>query len=348
MRSFVSRHRAQGRAPSGRPTMFVAGIILLLGFTVAVLAPAARAQSAGKVYRIGLLGWSPRSLYEDRGYLKAFREELHRLGWIEGRNVLIEYRFAERKADRLSPLLAELDGLKPDLIVTITTTVTQAATKIVKTTPVVFIVVADPVESGIVASLARPGANLTGPSNMAVDLVAKQLELLKQAVPGSSRVAVLWEPTNPGGALVFNRGQSEAPKLGLALESFEVRSPADFAPAFAAIAKTKPEALLTIVSPLTVRYQHEIVEFALKNRLPTMGGDQFAEDGGLMSYLVPLTHDFSRAAVYVDQILRGAKPGDLPVQQPTKVELVLNVKTAAALGITIPPSLLLRAARIIR
>jgi putative ABC transport system substrate-binding protein len=287
-------------------------------------------------------------LYEDRGYLKAFREELQRRGWIEGRNLLIEYRFAERKAERLGPLLAELEGLKPDLIVTITTTVTRVAAKLVKTTPVVFTVVADPVESGIVASLARPGGNLTGPSVMAVDIVVKQLELLKEAVPRVSRVAVLWEPTNPGGALVFNRGQNEAPKLGLTLRSLEVRSPADFAPVFAAIANENPDALLTIVSPLTVGHQHEIVQFALKNKLPTMGGDQFAEDGGLMSYLVPLADDFSRAAGYVDQILRGAKPGDLPVQQPTTIELVVNVKTAAALGITIPPSLLLRAARVIR
>ena len=324
------------------------GVILLLGFAVAMFAPATTAQSAGRAYRIAVLGWSPRSLYEDRGYLRAFREELHRLGWIEGRNLLIEYRFADRNPARLSPLLAELERLKPDLIVSVTTTVTQAAAKVVKTTPVVFTVVADPVESGIVASLAQPGGNLTGPSNMAVDLVAKQLDLLKQAVPRSSRVAVLWEPTNPGGKLVFQRGQNEAPKLGLTLGSFEVRSAADFAPAFAAIAKDHPDALVTIVSPLTVQYQQEIVEFALRNRLPTMGGDQFAEDGGLMSYLVPLTDDFSRAAVYVDRILRGAKPGDLPVEQPTKVEFVLNLKTAAALGLTIPPSLLLRAARIIQ
>jgi putative ABC transport system substrate-binding protein len=241
--------------------------------------------------------------------------------------------------------LAELDGLKPDLIVTITTTVTQAAAKVIKTTPVVFTVVADPVGSGIVAGLARPGGNLTGPDAMGVELVGKQLELLKEAVPGISRVAVLWEPTNPGAARLFRRGQRDAPKLGLTLRSFELRSPDDFELAFAEITKYRPDALFTLVTPLTVRYKSRIVKFASKKKLPTMG---FARDGGLMSYGVPLVDNFSRAAVYVDKILKGAKPADLPVERPTKFELVINLKTATALAVTIPPSLLLRADQIIQ
>lgn len=295
------RRRVLGRAAFVRGTTFVAVLILVLALTVALLAPSAMAQQAGNVYRIGLLGWSPRSLYEDRGYLTAFREELHGLGWVEGRNLRIEYRFAEGKADRLSPLLAELDSLKLDLIVTITTTVTKAAAKLIKTTPVVFVVVADPVGSGLVHSLARPGGNLTGPDLIAPELVGKQLELLKEAVPKISRVGVLWEPTNPGVAAVFHQAQQDAPRLGLAIESLAVHKREDFESVFAAMARDRPDALFALTTPLTVRYASQIAEFALKNRLPTMGGRSLTEAGGMMSYGLDLANEFRRAAHYVNK-----------------------------------------------
>jgi putative ABC transport system substrate-binding protein len=322
-------------------------VTLILGLLAAPLP--ADAQQAGRVYRIGFITWGSQSTAEDRGWLKAFREELRDLGWVEGQNLMIEYRFAEKKAERLPGLVAELAGLQLDLIVTINTTITRAATKVIKTTPIVFTVVADPVASGFVASLARPGGNATGPSVMAPQLAGKRLELLKEVVPELSRIAVFWEPTNPGVALTFQQTQRDAQQLGLTLQSLEVRSHDDFAPAFAAMTRELPDALMVNLTPLTFRNAKQIAAFARKYRLPTMGSwGGFPLAGGLMSYAPNFLDNFRRVAPYVDKILKGAKPADLPVEQPVQFDLVIHLKTAEVLGLTIPPTLLLQADKVIR
>jgi putative ABC transport system substrate-binding protein len=320
-------------------------VLLTLGL-FAVLLPAA-AQQPGKVYHIGLLGWSTQSFYKP--FIQVFLKELRDRGWVEGQHFVLESRFADRKGDRLPGLVAELSRLELDVLVTITTTATKAAMQVIKATPIVFTVVADPVASGFVASLARPGGNATGPSSMAPQLAGKRLELLKEVVPELSRIAVLWEPTNPGVTLHFLQTRRDAQTLGLTLQSFEVRSRDDFDPAFAAMTSDRPDALVAVIAPLTVRYTKQIVEFALKHQLPTMAGwASFPRAGGLMSYAPSFADHFRYAAPYVDKILKGAKPADLPVEQPTRFELVINFKTAKALGLTIPPALLIRADEVIQ
>lgn len=320
-------------------------VILTLGLFV-VLLPAA-AQQPGKVYHVGLLGWSTESFYKP--YIEVFLQELRDRGWVEGQHFVLESRFADRKGDRLPGLVAELSHLELDVIVTITTTATKAAMQVIKTTPIVFTVVADPVASGIVASLARPGGNTTGPSSMTPQLAGKRLELLKEVVPKLSRVAVFWEPTNPGVKLNFQQTQRDAQKLGLTLQSLEVHSRDDFESTFAVVTGDLPDGLVALISPLTFRYTKQIVAFALKHQLPTIAGwEEFAGAGGLMSYAPSFSDNFRRAAPYVDRILKGAKPADLPVSQPTRFELVINLKTAEALGLTMPPSVLIQAHEAIR
>jgi putative ABC transport system substrate-binding protein len=335
------------------PTAFVikftvaALVAVRLTFGLSAAPLAAEAQSAGKVYRIGLIGWSPRAQYEERGYLQAFREELRRLGWVESRNLLIEYRFADGKADRLGSLVAEFAGLQLDLIVTITTTVTLAATKVITATPIVF-TVTDAVGSGIVPNLARPGGNVTGPSSLAPEVSGKSLELLREAVPRLARVAVFWEPGNRGVTLAFQNLQRDAEKLGLIIQSLRLGGRDDLEAAFAAMVRERPDALVVLLAPLTVRFASEIVGFARQNRLPTGSTwSDFPQAGGLMSYAESFTDNFRRAAIYADRILRGAKPADLPVEQPTVFELVINLKTARALGLSLPVSLRLRADQVI-
>lgn len=328
-------------------TVIALVVALTFGF-VGSPPPVAATQPVEKVYRIGLIGWSPRAQYEERGWLKAFREELRRLGWVESRNLLIEYRFADGKADRVGSVVAELAGLQLDLIVTITTTVTLAATKIITATPIVFTVVADAVDSGIVPSLSRPGGNVTGTSNLAPEVSGKNLELLRQAMPKLARVAVLWEPGNAGVTLAFKQVQSDAERLGLIIQSLGLGGRDDLKAAFAAMVAKRPDAVVVLLSPLTVRFTAEIVGFTQQNRLPTGSTwEGFPQAGGLMSYATSFTDNFRRAAYYVDKILRGANPANLPVEQPTVFELVINLKTAKAIGLTIPPSLRLRADHVI-
>lgn len=305
------------------------------------------AQQAEKVHQIGVLGWSPQSFYDP--YIKVFLQELREHGMVEGQHFVLTSRFADRQADRLPALVTELARLKLDVIVTITSTATQAAMAVIKTTPIVFTVVADPLASGFVDSLAHPGGNVTGPSGMASELAGKRLELLTKVVPGLSSIAVLWEPTNPGVTLHFQQTQRDARTLGLTLQSLKVRNRDDFEPAFTSMANDWPDALLAIITPLTVRHTKQIVAFALQHQLPTMAGWKgFPQAGGLMSYAPSFEDWFRRTAPYVVKILKGAKPADLPVEQPTKFDLVINLKTAKQIGITIPSLVLYQATEIIR
>jgi putative tryptophan/tyrosine transport system substrate-binding protein len=304
------------------------------------------AQQPGKVYRIGVLSAGPPALPKtDAVFFQALRE----LGWIEGKNVIFEPRYAEDRLDRLPELAAELVRLNVDVIVTIGTLAPLAAKRATATIPIVMSSAGDPLGSGLVASLARPGGNVTGLSMMVPELGGKRLQMLKELLPGVSRVAILWNAANPYPAHVFRETGGAARTLGIQLQSLEVRSPGDFPSAFDAAVRQRAEALVTVEDPLTAGQRTQIVDFAAKTRLPAMYGlREFVEVGGLMSYGVHLADLRRRAAGYVDKILKGAKPADLPVEQPTKFELVINLKTAKALGLTIPPSLLQRADEVIQ
>ena len=321
-------------------------LVLTLCFTLGPL-EVAGGEVMSPARRIGLLYFTPKAGAEQ--FLEAFREALRAHGWIEGKNLIIDYRFAEGKVERLERLAAELASLKPEVMVTATTTATRAAMRITKTIPIVFVFVGDPVGSGIVASPARPGGNVTGPSTMAIDLTGKQLELLKEIAPGLSRVAVLWEPTNPGVTLVFEQMRHDMEKMGLTPQSLEVRTADDFRSAFATIERKPPDALSVLIAPLTVRNSSRIAAFTFAQQLPAIASwEGFPRAGSLMSYGPDFLDFLRRAAPYVDKILRGRKPSDLPVERPTKFELVINLKTAKQLGLTIPPSILYRADRVIK
>ena len=308
---------------------------------------AADAQQATKVSRIGFLasgaaaGTAPR--------LEAFRQGLRDLGYVEGRNIAIEYRWAEGKVERLPAFAVELLGLKVDVIVAVSTPDALAARKATRTIPIVFVTAGDPVDSGLVAGIARPGGNVTGLSLLAPEIVARQLQTLKEAVPKASRVAVLSNSANPNTPLLVKETEAAARSLGVRLQLLGVRGDDAFDSAFSAVTKERPDALFVLFDPLLFLHRTRIVEFANKNRLPAMYAHrEFAEVGGLMAYGADLRDNYRRAAAYVDKILKGAKPADLPVEQPTKFELVINLKTAKALGLTIPPSLLQRADEVIQ
>jgi len=332
------------------------GTVMLVALVLGVLAAAlpAEPQPAGKVYRIGVLGHaSVETLAKERPGVRvnweAFTQGLRDHGWIENQNVVFEFRYSEGRAERYPRLAAELVGLRPDVLVTSQGEPGLRALKDATTTiPIVMWVAADPVGAGLVASLARPGGNVTGMSIQAPAAGGKRLELLKQAVPKAARVAVLWNAADPGKAAEFGDTQAAASALKVSLQSVEVRGPDDFDRAFSTIARSRPDALITFSEPLTLAHQRRIVEFAAERRLPMISEiREFAETGGLMTYGASLSDLFRRAAGHVDKILRGAKPADLPVEQPTKFELVINLKTAKVLGLTIPPSLLLRADQVI-
>jgi putative ABC transport system substrate-binding protein len=319
---------------------------LSLGLLAAV--PAAGAQQAAGLPRIGYLGTSSPSL--EPHYVEAFRQKLRDLGNIEGQNIVIEYRWAEGQDDRLPALAAELVRLKADVIVTTGTPGTLAATQATKTIPIVMASSGDPVRSGLVASFAHPGGNVTGFTIQAPELEGKRLELLKEVVPKLSRVAVLWNPANPALRLVFEQTRLAASTLHLTLQPVvEVRRVGDFEDAFAKIVRARPRALVVTVDRLLLAHRARIVAFAASRRLPGMYGyREYVEAGGLMSYAPSNIELFRGAATYVDKILKGAKPADLPVQQPTRFELVINMKTAKALGLTIPQSVLIRADQVIQ
>jgi ABC-type uncharacterized transport system substrate-binding protein len=309
---------------------------------------AAGAQQAGKVLRIGFLGG--RTPSDMSPFLDAFRQGLRELGWVEGQNIVIDYRFAEGRFDRLPDLAAELVRLKVDIIVAQPVPAAVAAKNATGTIPIVMISgSADPVGLGLIASLARPGGNVTGSSYSAgPEIGGKQLELLKETVPKLRRVAILSNPANPSHALAIREVRDAAPSLGVQLQLLEARGPNEFDGAFAAMAKERVGALLVMSDGIFNLHRTRLADLAARSRLPAAYGTrENVEAGGLMSYGPSLRDFYRRAATYVDKILKGATPGDLPVEQPTKFELVINLKTAKALGLTIPPSLLQRADQVI-
>ena len=310
--------------------------ITLLGSTAAAWPLIARAQQTGKIYKIGLL--SPSSSQPPLAYLF---NSLRELGWIEGKNVSIEYRFAENCPERLPELATDLVRLNVDLIVAIGTLGPVAARRATSTIPIIMVGAGDPLGTGLVASLARPGGNVTGMSFMTPDLSGKRLELLKELLPRLARVAVLWNGANPYPAIVFKETQTAGRTMGIEVQSLEVRSPDDFDGAFAAARQQRPDALIVVEDPLTFAYRERIADFAVADRLPSLCGfKEYASAGGLISYGAVVAELYRRAAGYVDKILKGAKPADLPVQQPTKFDLVVNLKTAKALGLQIPDKML--------
>ncbi len=307
---------------------------------------AVEAQQTGKVARVGVLMPIPPSSLLTQS-LAAFRQGLRELGYVEGHTVLIEERWAGSRSEALDELAAGLEQLKVDVIVVLGTQAALAVKKVTSVIPTVMFV-GDPLESGLVSSLRRPGGNLTGFVVLNLETAGKRLELLKEAVPGLSRVAVLANPSNPVSVATVRIMQAPARALGIALQSVKVTSGKDFESAFATISRSHADAVYVIEEPVNINQLGRIVEFTAKNRLPAMYGYREAADaGGLMSYATSWPNLFYRAASYVDKILKGANPGDLPIEQPTKFELVINLKTAKALGLTIPPSLLQRADQVI-
>jgi putative ABC transport system substrate-binding protein len=323
--------------------------MLMLTLAVSLLAVpfAADAQRPAKVAQVGWLGTGAGSATLQR---EAFLQGLRELGWVEGQNIVIAWRFAGGRAELLPDLAAELVGLQVDVIVSGGgEPAILAAKQATNTIPIVMTVSAAPVETGLVASLARPGGNVTGMSIQAAEVGGKRLQLLKEAVPHASHVAVLWNAAYPGKDLEWQDTQVAARKLGVTLQSMAVRGSDDFDHVFATLIKERPDALIVFGEPLTNLHRTQIADFAAKNRLPMMSEVKgFAEAGGLITYGPSLPDMFRRAAYYVDRILKGAKPADLPVEQPIKFELVINLKTAQALGLTIPPSLLFQANEVIK
>jgi putative ABC transport system substrate-binding protein len=306
---------------------------------------AAETQTPGKVYRIGFL-WDTPAVWPHA--LEAFRLGLRELGWIEGQNIVVEYRWVHGQFDRLPGLVEELVRLKVDLIVAPTSIYTGAAKRGTSTIPIVFASHADPIRSGHVASLARPGTNATGLTILMSETMAKSLELLKATIPGLTRVAVIWDPATPSHRPALKAVEDTGRAMGLRLQPLAVRSATEFDSAFSAIVREHAGALLVLSTPLFMGGAKRLAELALTHKLPTMFGPrEHVEAGGLLSYSPDRADLYRRAAAYVDKILKGANPAELPVQQATKFELIVNLKTAKALGLTIPPSLLQRADQVI-
>jgi putative ABC transport system substrate-binding protein len=317
--------------------------LLLTVFLLTVFS--AEAQQPARIPRIGILIASSASLYSAR--VEALRQRLRERGYVEGENIVIEYRYAEGKLERLPDLAAELVRLKVDVIVT-TGPGILAAKKASPTIPIVFAAFSDPVGAGLVSSLARPGGNITGLSLMTPDLDGKRLELLKEAFPKVARVAFLWVPGATGN-LTLTDMEAAAKALGVKLLSLEVRSLDDFESAFARAKREGAQVLITFPHPLIVNQQRQVLDFAAKNRLPAMyTNSEFVEAGGLMSYGPNQADLWRRAADFVDKILKGTKPADLPVDQPKKFEFIINLKAAKQIGLTIPPSVLARADKVIK
>jgi len=320
-------------------------VILTLSLTLAPLA--AEAQQAGKVYHIGLL--TAQSRETSTASWDSFRQGLRDLGWEDGRNIVIEARFADGKFDRLPALAEELLNLKVSLIVAANSPGARAAISATKTVPIVMVEVGDPVATGFVTNLARPGGNVTGISLMLLDLTQKRLALLKEAVPRATRIAVIMNPDDPIIPMQWREAEVAAGRLGVRLQRLDIRNAGDLRRAFGAAVKDKADAVLRLADPLAGMLNAETVELATRHRLPTMLRNRLeVEAGGLMSYYPNARDYYRQAASYVDKILKGAKPGDLPIEQPTRLELVINLKTAKALGLTIPQSLLGRADVIIQ
>ena len=309
------------------------------------LCVSAQAQQPKKIPRIGVLrpGLPAAPNYE------AFRQGLRELGYVEGQNVILELRDTEAKAERLPDLAAELVRLKVDVIVTSSTPAIQAVKQATATIPIVMAFSGDPVGTGLVASLAKPGGNITGLSDIGPEISGKQLELLKEAFPTVSRVGFFLNPSNQSNRLRLKAAEATAGELKVQIQALEVQSVNDLEKAFSTISKAQAQALMTVRDPAININQKRIVEFAAENRLPTMHMDKEpVEAGGLMSYGPDVPDLFRRAATYVDKILKGTKPADLPVERPIKFELVINLKTANQIGLTIPPNVLMRADKVLK
>ena len=320
---------------------------LLLIAVVFALVHAAEAQQPVKVPHIAFLGGSSMSAYSS--FVEVLQKGLRELGYIEGKTIRIEHRYAEGKLDRLPGLAAELAQLGVDLIVVSGARATSEMKNATRIIPIVMTTIEDPVAMGIVNSLARPGGNITGLTNLAPELSGKRLELLKEALPKLSQVAVLWPPNAAGAVVTFKETQVAAKSLGIQLQSVELQNSDDFASAFRTAITGRAGALLVLQSALTNANRKTIADLSLQNRFPAMyTQDEYVDAGGLMSYGVDTGDLYRRAAIYVDKILKGAKPANLPVEQPTKFEFVINLKTAKQIGLTIPPNVLARADRVSR
>ena|SRR5689334_8972190 len=320
-------------------TFFVGAILLL------PIYPAGAQQT--KIPRIGFLsGSSP----GPDARVEAFREGLRELGYVEGKNIAIEWRFSEGQEDRVAKLAAELVGaLKVEIVITDGTSTTRAAKNATKTIPIIMASDGDPIGSGWVASLAHPGGNITGLTNRLVGLSGKRLEVLKETIPGISRTGIIWNPENPSSTIAFKETRDAAQALGMQLQSLEVRGPKDFEAALQAATKRQATAVNVVSDALMFSNRKRLLALATNHKIPTMHTQSlWVEAGGLVSYGTYFPDLYRRAAYYVDKILKGAKPADLPVEQPTKFELVINLKTAKQIGLTIPPNVLARADRVIK
>jgi putative tryptophan/tyrosine transport system substrate-binding protein len=318
---------------------------MVLGLLSAPLA--AEAQPARKVWRIGFLGDGPRA-ERTAISIEPFRDGLRELGYIESQNVVIEERWSEDRSERLLDLATELVRLKVDVIVTHGVRGIKAAQDATKTIPIVMAASPDPVGTGLIASLARPGGNTTGLTDQVADLGDKEIQIIREVVPRTRRVAILWNESNPGARVTFEQTRNAATKVGLGVATVAVRNPEDLEGAVAQAASGRPDALIVIHDALTVSHRAQIARLALKHNLPSIcASTPFVDAGGLVAYAPSLPGLFKRAAVFVDRIFRGAKPAEIPVEQPTTFQLRINLKTAKALGLTIPQTLLLRADQVI-
>ena len=321
--------------------LFLIVVVLDIGAAIA------EAQQPGKVPRIGFLASASPSVVSGR--IEAFQQGLRELGYVEGKNIVIESRYAEGKLDRLPALVAELVRLKVEILVSAGPIPTRAAKEATVTIPIVMTQDTDPVGNGFVASLARPGGNITGLSTLAPELSGKRLELLKEIIPKLSRVAVFGTSTMPGHAQSLREIELAAGAFKVQVQHLDVLGPKDIEIAFRAASKERSDAVLTLNSPILNSHRPQLAELAVRNRLPAMyARRESVEDGGLVFYGVSLLDLDRRAATYVDKILKGAKPADLPVEQPTKFELVINLKTANQIGVKIPESVLFRADKVIK
>jgi len=322
-------------------------IYLLLLIAMVVMGEVVHAQQPKKIPRIGFLN----ALFatNNPARIEAFRQGLRDVGYVEGKNIVIEYRYAQRKFDRLPALAAELVRLKVDVIVTSASRETRAAKETTSTIPIVMTNDADPVATGIVASLARPGGNITGLSTLSPELSGKRLELLKEIVPKLSRVAVLRSSISPGNMDTLREVETAAQELKIKLQYLDVLNPNDIETAFRAAGKELADAVIVLSDSILTSQRRQIIDLAVKSRLPaSYPRPEFVESGGLMTYGVSLVDNYRRAATYVDKILKGANPADLPVEQPTKFELIVNLKAAKQIDLTIPPGVLARADRVIK
>jgi putative ABC transport system substrate-binding protein len=336
------------KAKVGEPNMITRILTWLLASVL--LAHVAEAQPAGTISRLGFFGAGSAS--SAKGVIEAFSQGLRELGYVEGQNVVIEYRYAQGKAERLADLATELVRLRPDVIVTVGTVATLAVKQVTGTIPIVVAGAGDLVGAGLVATLSRPGGNVTGSTNIDPDLSAKRLELLKESLPSLARVAVLLRggPAGAGGDYEeLKETQAAARTLKIQVQPLEVKDPAQFSERYGTMKKERAGALIIFHGAFTAVHRPQLVELAAKNRLPTMCGEPTWSDAGcLISYGHDRSHQARRAAVFVDKILKGTKPADIPVEQPTKFELIINLKTAKQIGVTIPQSVLYRADKVIK